>query len=230
MLTGLRNLLCSSLALSLVVAPALRAQQTNTAPIPSQIALAHTIFLTNLGADSNFPGSADDSYNALYASLKSWGRYQLVGSADQADLVFQLRSRAPITSVNGVDGDVNSYSSPVFQLTIVDPRTSLTLWTINSPVNLSGKEKDRSKWFALAVADLTSRIKVMDGQALTAAETAQLTEVPPSHGKRNGLILVGVFGGLAVGGGLLLYHEYNANKPQTPYDLTCAGNSFFCTH
>jgi hypothetical protein len=200
------------------------------APVPSQIAAAHTVFLVNQGADANFPGATDEAYNDLYASLQAWGHYQLVASPAEADLVFQLRAIAPITSVYGTDGNVSSYTTPEFQLTVVDPKTSTSLWTITSPVNLSAKAKEHDRWFSLSVANLTSRIKVIAGDTLSATETAQLTEVPPTHYRRNGLILAGVFLGFAVGGSLLLWHEYNVNKPQVPYDLTCAGNKFFCTN
>jgi hypothetical protein len=200
------------------------------APIPSQIASAHTVFLVNQGADANFPGHTDEGYNALYASLQAWGHYQLVASPAQADLIFQLHAIAPITSVNGTDGNVSSYTTPEFQLTVVDQKTNTTLWTVTSPVNLSAKAKEHDRWFSLSVANLTSRIKVVTGETLSPTESAQLTEVPPTHYRRTGLILVGVFLGLAVGGSLLAWHEYNVNKPQVPFDLTCAGNKFFCTN
>lgn len=58
------------------------------APIPAEIAAAHTIFLVNNGADQNFPLSAQDAYNQVYSALQAWGHYQLVSSPDQADLVF----------------------------------------------------------------------------------------------------------------------------------------------
>jgi hypothetical protein len=81
------------------------------APPPSQIAAAHTVFLTNAGDDANFPINSAASFNAVYAALEAWGHYRLVSSPDQADLVFQLHGVAPITNITGTRGDVYSSTS-----------------------------------------------------------------------------------------------------------------------
>ena len=75
-------------------------QSVPPAPVPSQLTQAKTIFLSNAGADSGlfphpFSGDPDRAYNEFYADVVSWGRYQLVASPDQADLVFELQLMAP---------------------------------------------------------------------------------------------------------------------------------------
>jgi hypothetical protein len=73
----------------------LQADTPTVAPVPAQIAAAHTVILAN----------------DVYAALKAWGRYQLVDSPAAADLVFQLRDVAPITDVTGNRGGVYSITT-----------------------------------------------------------------------------------------------------------------------
>ena len=144
----------------------------------------------------------------MYAALKAWGHYQLVNSPDQADLVFQLHGVAPISGVAGVNGTVASYNSPAFQLTIRDPKSNVALWTITSPVTLTGRARTYARWVSISETNLVSRIKVLAGQPLALAETNDLTTYPKFHTGRNVAILVGAFVGAGVGGGLLLHHFY----------------------
>ncbi len=177
------------------------------APVPAQIAAAHTVFLTNSGADANFPVDETQAYNDVYAAFQSWGHYQFVTSPAQADLIFQLHDIAPITDVTGGRGGVYSLSSPAFQLTIIDPKTNTSLWTVTSPVNVTGSKSTRARWFALSVTNLISRVKVLANVPLTPTESADLTTVPKYHGMRTVLIVTGVAVGLGVAGALIAIHE-----------------------
>ena len=177
-------------------------------PPPAQIASAHTVFLTNGGDDPNFPIDPTQGYNDIYAALKAWGHYQLVTAPDQADLVFQLRGVAPIAGVAGVNGSVSSYTSPAFQLNIRDPKSNVVLWTITSPITLAGRNATFARWVSISETNLVSRIKVLAGQPLSAAETDDLTTFPKVHSGRTALILVGAAVGFGVGGGLLIHHLY----------------------
>jgi hypothetical protein len=224
----LRKLLCFTLALLLASTPLIRAQQTTpAAPVPSQIQQAQTIFLTNSGSDPNFPIDATKAYNDIYAALQTWGRYKLVSSPDQADLVFQLKGIAPITDVSGNRGGVYSVTSPAFQLTILDPQSNIALWTITSPVTVHGRNQALARWLSLSETNLVSRVKVVAGQPLSPDETADLTTVPNYHNGRTALIVVGVVVGAAVAGGLIGYHEYEnglANQ-KASQDAFCAANN-----
>ena len=224
----LRKLLCCTLALLLASTPLIRAQQTApAAPVPSQIQQAQTIFLTNSGSDPNFPIDATKAYNDTYAALQTWGRYKLVNSPDQADLVFQLKDVAPITDVSGNRGGVYSVTSPAFQVTILDPKSNIALWTITSPVNVTGKNQVLARWVSISETNLVSRVKVLAGQPLSADETADLITVPNYHKARTLLIIGGVFVGAAVAGGLIAYHEHEnslANQ-KASQDAFCAANN-----
>jgi hypothetical protein len=197
------------------------------APIPIQIAAAHKIFLVNDGADANFPLSAERSYSEIYARLQDWGHFQLVRSPAEADLIFRLREIAPITGVSGDRNGVYSTDSPVFQLTIKDPKTNVSLWTITSPVQLAGRKKARERWLNIALINMVSRIKVLASQPLSATETADLTTAPRYHGAAFAITLVAVTAGAAVATGLIMKHEYD-NSVANQNAALCAQNPFFC--
>ncbi len=197
------------------------------APVPTQIAAARTIFLVNNGADTNFPISAPDAYNRIYSALQAWGHYQLVASPDQADLVFQLRDIAPVTGVYGDRTGAYAINSPAFQLAIKDPKTNVTLWTINSPVEVAGNKTARAHWLDIAVTNLVSRVKVLANQPLNEAETADLTTYPHHHGTGFVIALIGITVGAAVATGLIMRHDFD-NSVANQNAALCKQNTFFC--
>jgi len=224
----LRKLLCVILALFLASTPRIRAQQTTlAAPVPSQIQQAQTIFLTNSGSDPNFPIDATKAYNDIYAALQSWGRYRLVNSPDQADLVFELKGIAPITDISGNRSGVYSITSPAFQITILDPKSNIVLWTITSPVTVTGKNQVLARWVSISETNLISRVKVVAGGPLSPDETADLTTVPKYHNGRTVLIVVGVVVGAAVAGGFIAHHEFENGlaDQKASQDAFCKANN-----
>lgn len=197
------------------------------APVPAQIAAAHSVFLSNLGADANFPVNATQAYNDIYKALTTWGRYQLAGAPEQADLIFQLRGVSTLTTYSGAHGTTYTVNNPAFQLTIVDPKSNVTLWTITSPVALAGSKQTLARWLAISETNLVSRIKVVAGEQLTPTETADLTTVPNYHHGRTALILVGGAVAFGVGGGLLLHHLYEDSlaSQKASQDAFCNANN-----
>ena len=208
--------------------PPPQAPAPSQAPVPTQIAAARTIFHVNNGADANFPITAQDSYNRIYSALQAWGHFQLVSSPDQADLVFQLRSIAPITGVYGDRTGAYAINSPAFQLAIKDPKSNVTLWTINSPVEVAGRKAARAHWLDIAVTNLVSRVKVLASQPLSQTETADLSTYPHYHGKGFAFALIGITLGAAVATGLIMKHEFD-NKVANQNAALCAQNPFFCS-
>jgi hypothetical protein len=200
-----------------------------SAPVPSQIAAAHTVFLVNGGADHNFPIAEDQAYNSIYAALKTWGRFQLVDSPAQADLILNLHDIAPVTAVGGGDRtEAYAITSPAFQLTLTDARTNIALWTITSPVYISGKGQTRAGWTNIAITNLVSRVKVLVNQPLSETESADLTRAPKRHTVAGIVLVSGVVAG-SVGVGFLLKHEFDqAVKNQNT--MLCAENPFFCNN
>jgi hypothetical protein len=196
------------------------------APVPAQIASSHSIFLSNLGADTSFPVDSTQVYNDIYKALQTWDHYQLVRSPDQADLIFQLREVSTLSTYSDSDGNIFTNNSPAFQLTIVDPKTKVTLWTITSPVTLVGSKQTLARWLSISETNLVSRIKVVAGESLAPTETADLTTFPKTHGRRLALVLVGSTVALGVGGGLLLHHFYENGlaSQKASQDAFCNAN------
>lgn len=224
----LRKFLSFILALVFFSVQTVRAQQTTpAAPVPSQIRQAQSIFLTNSGSDPNFPIDATKTYNDIYAALQTWGRYKLVSAPEQADLVFQLRGIAPVTDVTGGRGGVYSVTTPAFQLTILDPKSNIALWTITSPVSVTGKDQVLARWISISETNLISRVKVVADQSLSPDETTDLTTVPKYHNGKATLIVLGAFVGAAVAGGLIMYHlhENSLANMKASQDAFCAANN-----
>jgi hypothetical protein len=206
------TLILNQSALALPPQAATPPAQTSTAPIPAQIAAAHTVLLVNGGADADFPIPEGQSYDQVYAALKAWGRFQLVGSAADADLVFNLREIAPITDVTGTRAGTYSITTPAFRLTITDPKTHTDLWTITSPVTIVGKKDVRAHWNDIAITNLISRTKVLVDQPLNATESADLTAFPKTHGARNALIAVGGLAAIGTVTTVLVLHAMRQSQ------------------
>lgn len=111
----------------LLSAPALGAgpsKEVASAPLPAQITTAKKVFISNAGEDPHFKQlGLRRSYNQFYAAMKSWGRFELVTSPAGADVVLEIR----------LDSELKQYGKeltnvPVLKLTILDPRTRITLW------------------------------------------------------------------------------------------------------
>ena len=72
-------------------------KQVTPAPVPPLILAAKKVFIANGGGDESlfdmpqYSGGPDRLYNEFYAAMKSWGRYELVSTPGEADLVFEIR-------------------------------------------------------------------------------------------------------------------------------------------
>lgn len=152
--------------------PATRAQvptRTAEAPVPVQIIAAKKVFISNGGVDTPVlaatkrAGAPDQGYNQFYAAMKSWGRYELVATPADADLVFEIRFTAPISEFQ----KVTTYE-PQFGLTIMDAKTHFTLWTITEPVQGAFRKATWSRNVNQGVADLIDDIRRLAGPSVGA--------------------------------------------------------------
>ena len=122
------------------------------APVPSQIVTAHKVFVSNEGYDSIAREAFERAhqrnrpYNDFYAAMKNWGRYELVTSPADADLVFAIRFSAPI-----VNCDKLTSFAPQLQLTILDARTHFALWSMMDPVQGAYRKNTWDKNFTKAL-------------------------------------------------------------------------------
>jgi hypothetical protein len=134
------------------------------APIPPAIFSAKRVFISNAGADSGlfphpFSGTQDRVYNQFYAAMQGWGRYELVGNPDDADLVFEIQLTPPNGPANPDKQKGASDPLPTFHLSIVDRKSHYTLWTVTSTVQLAYLQKTHDRNFDDALAAMLVGVK-----------------------------------------------------------------------
>jgi len=152
------------------------------APLPTQIVAAKKVFIANGGGDDPgmpdplFNGGGDRPYNQFYAALKSSGRYELVGSPAEADLLFDIRfmvvpDRRP-TGFWGANGTADAYDA-VFRLEIRDPKTTALLWAFNEHMEWALLKSNRNRNFDQASARLASDVIALAARAASENASAK---------------------------------------------------------
>ena len=160
----------------LALDPALTAQKSNDsapAPVPPQIRAAQKVFISNAGGDSFamaidqtvFNGGPDRPYNQFYAAMRGWGRYELVPSPADADLVLEISWALTDTGLKlPVLGQL--------RLVVVDPKTHVTLWNFTEYVRGAILLGNRDKNFDQAMNTVVNRMKELASrQATNGAKT-----------------------------------------------------------
>ena len=113
----------ASLTIALLTVPELKAQapkELSPAPLPKQIFSARKVFVSNAGADTRgeYGGGPERAYNQLYAGLKGLGRYELVATPADAELIFEISFTIPFVGEHIYGGSAtpviesNGYGSP----------------------------------------------------------------------------------------------------------------------
>jgi hypothetical protein len=168
MVRKLRLCLGSTVAAMLATAVWAQIQQAGApaAPVPTQIASAKKVFISNMGIDTisalvfRRELAENKPYNEFYAAVKAGGRYQLVDSPADADLVYEIGFAMPIVSA----GEPTAYQ-PQFNLSIVDARTHFRLWTLLAPVNRAIGRLTPDKNFAAGMTNLMEDLKKLSVRA-----------------------------------------------------------------
>jgi hypothetical protein len=174
-----RHFKAGVLLISLVIAglqvPILKAQQSKMAavPIPAQISAAKKVFVANAGGDSLytedplFAGGPDRAYNQFYAAMKIWGKYELVSSPADADLLFDIRFTVPPIAQPVVKGDSIGAAAfdPQLRLEIRDPKSTAILWGFTEHLQWAILKGNRDKNFDLAMARIVAETQKLSAQA-----------------------------------------------------------------
>ena len=160
-----------------------RAQQTKTvlpAPMPAQITNGRKVFVSNAGGDTNgqYSGEPRRLYDQFYAALKSWGRYELVGSPAEADLVLEIGFNNPfvgedVSGGHGASVSSRSVNDPHFRLVILDPGTRVTLWVFTEHIEHAFLQGNRDKNFDQALNYLVNDLRNVAGQPVASASSNQ---------------------------------------------------------
>ena len=165
-----RTRLALVIALSTILCPSPSHPKTKkvpVAPLPVVVVNAKKIFLSN-GGGSNL------AYDAFYSKMKEWGRYEIVGSPDEADLIVELAYRVDRSgtrvwsTTNTYDKTTQVHSSeivdPQIILTVYDAKTKTSLWSENDHRRLARREKNREKETVNSaeclVNDLKTRVSI----------------------------------------------------------------------
>jgi hypothetical protein len=141
-----------------------------SAPVPPQIPAAQKIFISNAGGESFetvfdqlvFNGGPDRPYNQLYAVMKAWGHRELVSSPADADLVLEI-------SWSLTQTDLRLPVLGQLRLTVIDPKTRVTLWNFTEYVRGALLLGNRDKNFDQAMDTIVNRLKVTMVPAAPAA-------------------------------------------------------------
>jgi hypothetical protein len=103
-------------------------------------------------------------YDEFYAAMKSWGRYELVGAPNEADLVFEVRLTVmqPQRS-QPLGADANPEYDSQFHLAIRDGMTHETLWGLTEHAQTALLQGNRDKNFEKAMAGIVAELHRIAG-------------------------------------------------------------------
>ena len=90
----------------------------------------------------------DRTYNEFYAATKNWGRYELVQSPADADIVFEISLTVG-----------QPYSS--FKLRLLDPKTHIVLWAVVEYFSSTGLKNTRDKNFDGGIDSVVNDLKAL---------------------------------------------------------------------
>jgi len=156
-------------------------KQTEPAPVPTQITAAKKVFIANAGGDERwyddpiFNGGPERAYNEFYAAMKSGGRYEIVGTPADAELLFEIGLTAPMVSGVGARGDslaVKPYD-PQFRLVIRDPKTNALLWVFTEHVQWAILQGNRDKNFDQTLARIVGDVQQLSAPSPAPADNAK---------------------------------------------------------
>ena len=150
------------------------------AAVPPLIFSAKKIFVSNGGADGGlfphpFSGTPDRAYSTLYANMRGWGRYELVSSPREAELVLELRLISPSgpSDANKVKGA--SDPLPFFRRVIFDRETHFALWTFTEAIMAANLQKTHDRNFDDALAALAGDLQKLASAASASVVAQQST-------------------------------------------------------
>lgn len=123
---------------------------------------AKKVFLANGGGN-------DLAFDAVYAAVKQWPRYEIVDTSAAADIIMEIRyvtesqGTRVWSTTNVANGATNVHSSqivdPQLVLTIFDPISKEQLWSTVEHRRLARLEKNREKETINAAQKLVANLK-----------------------------------------------------------------------
>jgi hypothetical protein len=209
------------------------AQMTPTAaPVPGQIVAAKRMFISNAGSESygaqsyfsqtNYDGGPDRFYNQFYAAMKQWGHWELADAPADADVVGEVRFLRPIVDQITVGAATNqTLYDPQLTLTIVDPKTRVTLWSLTEHIEPARTRVGDNQNFDQAVARVVDRTRLLsagttlsstDGHTLSIYDAAPPGAIALARTQQRAMKIfggasLGVLAGMTLGANTLPGHD-----------------------
>jgi len=187
-------------------------QNVEAAPIPPQIGSAETAFIAN-GGEERLTDIKEkttyQSYNDFYATMKNWGRYELVSAPSQSDLVLQM-----------------SQTNSTIRLAIIDSKTHVALWDLSQNIHGVSRGTVQLKDLNAATAALVKSLAKLASQP--AAEISVPTEInsPPVPLQISGSRKVFLSRSIYENGPNELYSRWYADmRSWGRYELTTPGEA-----
>lgn len=163
------------------------------APVPRQVVAARTAFIGNGGSESygaesyfrltRYDGGPDRAYTTFYSVVERWGHYDLVGSTGDADILLVIKFRNPIVDREHAEAASDQphdwVYDPQLDLSINDPRTGLTLWSITEHIEPGRDRAADNRHFDEAITRLVDDLRTL---ILNPETTAALDRVAPPPG------------------------------------------------
>ena len=153
------------LMFSLLGFAAVQKAQAGAAPLPAEIAAAKRIFIANGGEDTrlnDFSGGSIRCYSQFYTAMKTWGKYELVASPSDADLIAEIEFRNPPDAAGlHREGIATYYYDPQFKLSLIDPKTHTTEWVFLEHADGAVLQRNRDKNFDSALARIVMDFKTL---------------------------------------------------------------------
>jgi len=137
-------------------------------PTPSQLLHGKKIFISNVpGTLTLGQHSAEEApnytYNQFYASMKSWGYYDLVSAPADADLIFEI-SLAERSTLGDMVHAANNLRLPYLELVVRDPRTQTILWWFAERLQGANRPATGQRNYNQAMTNLVNDLKKVVGQ------------------------------------------------------------------
>ena len=146
---------------------------SNAAPIPAQIPAAKKVFVANGGGDESryenvsYTGGPHRAYNQFYAAMQDWGRYELVATPADADLILEVRLIVFQIQRERVMQDDSPASDSQLRLVIRDAKTHQALWGLTEHAAGAVLQTNRDKNFDIALAAVVAEVKRISGPRTT---------------------------------------------------------------
>ena len=151
-------------------------QAPTPAPIPAQILTAKKVFIANGGGDisgyegATYSGGPDRAYNEFYSVMKAWGRYELVASPSEADLVFEMRFIVfQPEHARGLQAD-DPATDAQMRLVIRDAKSHEKVWGLTAHARAAVLQSNRDKNFEEALGAVVVEVKRIAGPVAAAAK------------------------------------------------------------